>query len=952
MKNTLSKLLILLVLAFSGVALAQHPTAQVAKHPTILKCDGVSVTLGTTNVLTIAVDGIPFSGSNKFDHMYPRWAGTYYEYRRDTTLPLSLKSEVLPDRQVASFEMHSHGHELTGKQTFQVGPGRTAKVSVDVSSTTEAETLYENMIGDLNPAWFAGRPYTVKYRDGSTTSSIFPFAPPEVDDNTKLCFAQNFESLIVQTPNGPLEIETTGTPAISMLDYRKSPFPERSPLIWIGVLGHDFNNYAHESYSVTFHFPPTVKLDSAGKVSFATKVNDTKDALTSKKFDDIVVPTPKEMRLGNGAVEFGKDTPIVITGISENAVDSNAFMNIGKSLQKNIKDKFNIEVPLKKASQKANAEKAIVLAYRPELSSIVPEGYTVKAAENTVTAEANTTEGLLNAVRTLRQLLRPATGEGAFAMRRADINDYPSMPFRGLYFNTGKNAVKEQEAVITNLMSDLKMNALVYSVTFAEWTSRPELTKPLVSMSLDDLKKIADICKRENIELIPTIPTYGLKEWYRYDWVKAGMIGQPVHGQWNNPPEQEALEAILDEAINLLHPKTMLICHDELEVSKEEVLASIKHWHEFLGKRGVRTAIWSDLFLTRDEGPDATNCKTQADADWMRAELPKDVLIFDWHYAYAKAEAFKSLKIWNTLGFDTIASTGNSRMNILPFCKAVTDERKNYPDTKGKSLGMIVTTWCGRNFDKNAMDKNSNVLASYVLGAEAAWTGGTDNPKDVSLDYVSYFENIWTQSILPNHSTDGWTLDLVSAQTDNDVAKNSFLSLKAKDGKWLAYTTGEDLSDFPSGLTRLGRFEFAIPENKTALLIPGQLDGFENAPTEVDLSCNGKKADIISFLTAATRTNSDNSPIAKTHLIYEDGTQASFDWVMGANIYSLEDARKSVNTPLVWRAGKGVTSRNVHVCSWRNPFPEKKIRTIKTVSAQNGAGLLLFGITGINEKTN
>ena len=127
--------------------------AQVAEEPLVMSQDGISVTLATTDVLTIAVDGMLFSEKTEFNHMMPRWAGTYYEYRRDTTLPLSLKHEnVAGKKQIASFEMHAQGKELEGKQTFELGPGRRLKISVDVRSTTVGKTLYEHMIGDLNPA--------------------------------------------------------------------------------------------------------------------------------------------------------------------------------------------------------------------------------------------------------------------------------------------------------------------------------------------------------------------------------------------------------------------------------------------------------------------------------------------------------------------------------------------------------------------------------------------------------------------------------------------------------------------------------------------------------------------------------------------------------------------------------------------------------------------------------
>lgn len=335
----------------------------------------------------------------------------------------------------------------------------------------------------------------------------------------------------------------------------------------------------------------------------------------------------------------------------------------------------------------------------------------------------------------------------------------------------------------------------------------------------------------------------------------------------------------------------------------------------------------------------------------MRAQLPSDILVIDWHYAEAAASEFKSLKVWNDLGFDCIAGTGNTPANILPFAQAVTKqiEAQDENTTQGKSLGMVVTTWAGRNFNIEAMNKFVKAVQSYVLGAEAAWTGGYEKATDVPFDYVSEFENIWNKSVLPDTATKGWTVDLTKAkQSDNrTMVKMSFASLKAaKDKSWLGYMTGDDLSKLPVGKQTFDRFVFDLPSDNTALLLAGQMDKFAGSHS-ISLPCDGKKASVINFMTAATEGGPTSEAIATTYVQYEDGTEASFDWNLGNNVYAISDENASINTPLIWKDGKDDTLKCIHSFCWQNPEPDKAIKNIKTVSNKKSAGLLIFAITGV-----
>ena len=96
-----------------------------------------------------------------------------------------------------------------------------------------------------------------------------------------------------------------------------------------------------------------------------------------------------------------------------------------------------------------------------------PEGYRIRVGDSAV-LEAETTVGLLQASRTLRQLLRDRDGAG-LGVRRCTVDDWPSMPFRGVLIYNGRNAVAEQVRLVREIFGALKMNALMHHVNLANW---------------------------------------------------------------------------------------------------------------------------------------------------------------------------------------------------------------------------------------------------------------------------------------------------------------------------------------------------------------------------------------------------------------------------------------------------------------------------------------------------
>ena len=204
-----------------------------------------------------------------------------------------------------------------------------------------------------------------------------------------------------------------------------------------------------------------------------------------------------------------------------------------------------------------------------------------------------------------------------------------------------------------------------------------------------------------------------------------------------NPATYDFIEKIYDETIDIFHPKWFHIGHDEVvdrgvypyrEESKKHSVADlfamdVKKLDAYFRPKGIRMMLWGDMMLTKSESSDGgANAVDEAQARQMRAAIPKDTVICDWHYQPAKPDAYKSLSVFKDDGLQTIASTWFNPLNISSFA---TGARKN------DSLGLLQTTWAGYNLDERAMQKEFKQFSAYILAAEYAWSGQETLPDDL-----------------------------------------------------------------------------------------------------------------------------------------------------------------------------------------------------------------------------
>ncbi|MEI7634234.1 MAG: glycoside hydrolase family 20 zincin-like fold domain-containing protein, partial [bacterium] len=939
--------------------LAQSLVCRAAPESYVMERDGVRVAVGQGAWPDIVVDGALFSKASQFWVVNPKWTEHWYSYDRDSTLPQRLRKETAPNgAQRVWFTMSAPGGEFDATQTIELKQGRRLRIAVDARLTSDIGAVMEHEIGNIVPGWLTGRPYEWTDNNGKTTRRIVAAEAPAYD--TKRCkMISGFRSFVFDSRAGRVEIrsastpsgQTTGTAPLTLLDYRKNKYAMGNMTFWFGVFDIPIKRGQTVSYELEFIFPPRMPAAKSQDAALTTKPQQTDAALRSEVVPDRIIPTPKKLSWKKGNLPLTEGMPVVV---SAPAGEGRSFAReLAGELSRGIFERTGVRL---KPEDQGGGD-GIIMTLRDGAASggLRPEAYQILIGDNPPrrTLTADTTEGLVNAVKTLKQLLREDNGK--WSLRKCRIDDYPAQGFRGILYFTGKNALDVQLKLLRDILGPLKINQLVYHCSLVNWASHPELHSPALGMSLEDARAVAAEAKRQHITVTPFVPAYGLKEWLRFGGLKHPNAGKPKLDDPFGAEETKTLKDIMREAAAVFPSPWFHIGHDELETSTPALLASVRNWRDFLAGMGRRTMIWSDLFLWGGESTDAMNAPSAGEARARREGLPKDVIVCDWHYASAAPPKYTSLKIFNDAGLDTLACPWFEPENILSFAKAATLQmekpaRADAGARRGKTLGLLDTTWAGWNYDRRALEENACQAAAYVLAAEAAWTGGTANPLSVPFDYFAEFIRMWTEDVLPRGGAKGWVVNLSEAAKFPLRSGGKDRSASTPSG-WLGYRTGDDLREFPVGRQWLGRFLFDLPgekDNPRAVLLSAMFNPEGAWPSKLVIPVE-TTASAVTFAIAATVTGPGDPPVAETVVSYDDGSTAGIAWRLGQNIFPLDDPRITAAAPIIWqRGGANRAPFRVHSFTWINPAPGKVIRSMVFKSADKGSGVLLFGISGIH----
>ncbi len=908
---------------------------------------------------------------NNFDFSYTK-SGVSLKYKGVTVLRKSSLYVVSPGWTDLLFGHHLVEPTITSED---IPGGKLIKVTMknDVFSATYNVTLLESdeatidlqyrllrdvpaeieyCLGYFSAPLIADCAFEADTVDGHKTG-VVPYAAASSNQHESM-LVPPFHELQIDSRLGPMELTITGdNEDLVFFDARRDPQPwaREAPIFWCG-LGSPARPL---SYGREFHCIATIKFSPTRDVTIApdirpetVRITDVEDAKLPMDEMIKVIPQPKSMDLTGNDFAITRDTLIVLP---DQPTDADRFA--AESLNEELRDIYGVELKVVSAGE-TQAGRGLIALGEPGRNSLLDrlsrgigleppaedEGYSLKASKPFVLVVGKDAKGTFYGIQTLIQLLKP-TVDGV-AVTGAIIKDWPSMKIRGAHVFIGNESKPFLEKLIRRIFARHKLNFLLIQADYTKWATDPKIWLDW-STSKEDLKSIIDCARLHHMEVAPLVQSLGHSEWMFKNNANLDIAEDPERPYGycpNNPKSYEFIFKVYDEAIDLFKPKWFHIGHDEVtmggrfphdETCKQKSVSQlfnedVARLHDYFDKKGIRMMLWGDMGLYKTETPDAGWAATLESAREIREGMPKDVIVTDWHYC--AADDFPSVRMYQDLGHDVIASTWYVPQNIVDFGTSA---------QKDGALGLMETLWAGYHISEATLGEQFQQFHAYILAAEFAWGPGGRGLEDLPYTPAEEFTKIWKREKADHTARDGFTIDLTPYVTVP-------LSGDSKQA-WLGYGPEHDLRSLKTGRQRLVGVDFDIP--KGAVMLAGDMNPSGAWPNSIRILI-GRKADDLVFLLAGAFHADKGQPVGKVLIRYSGAESVEMNLVYGENIVAWNDSSATPSAVTAWMGRTSGGDKIVlRALDWHNPLPEKSIESIEITALATECAPVLFGLTGL-----
>ncbi len=442
--------------------------------------------------------------------------------------------------------------------------------------------------------------------------------------------------------------------------------------------------------SITLAFEPASKEDSA---------------LIRKR----LVPLPVEYVFGTQSVRI--DNRIKVVVMSENT-------ETAKEIVEKIFPKWFITMP------RLSTEKT---------SEAIPvDGYKLHIEKDTITITASNSGGILNALKTLRQLVEPNRDTEKvqyYIVPELDINDFPALGFRGMHlcWFPETDPVRIEQAI--RLASYYKFNYIVLEMwgTY-QFEKRPEFCWAEHSVDKKEIRRLVGIGRELGITLVPQFNLFGHASASRGCSSKHAILDfhpeyqplfEPDGWTWclSNPATRAVLTDLVLEFYDAFDnpPFFHIGCDEAYSAATCPVcrhadygklfIDHLTYFCNLLKERNCRTMMWHDMLIERTGSFAGYVAGGNARTAGLLDKLSKEMIICDWQYsAPKKDEQWPTTRFFKSQGFDVIVCPWNVRTGIESLGKLAVDE---------KLFGLLETTW--HHLDGPGM------RTMFATGARATW---------------------------------------------------------------------------------------------------------------------------------------------------------------------------------------------------------------------------------------
>jgi hypothetical protein len=735
----------------------------------------------------------------------------------------------------------------------------------------------------------------------------------------------------------------------------------------------------------------------------------------------VIFPIPADLKVNSGSFKIDNSTFIILP---EKPSPSDAFL--ADILTAEFSDKFEYPVLTKRKSAVVSGEKFILAgdisnpliakyckdnSLTTVLKALGKEGYILNVNGNSAVVAANTKNGALFGLESLRQIINSENGE--ISIMQVGVKDAPAYPFRGIkLYLPGRENITFFKRFVKDFVAFYKFNKIILelnanmrlekhpelnvgAVQFERHLSFSRLDRPPgVHMEYQnsshqdnadggilEKEEVADLVsyiRKFNIEVIPELPS--LTHAYYLLWGHrelAENLAQPYPDTYCplKPESYKLYFDVLDEYIDVIHPTLIHVGHDEWRMEKdlcelckgkdygELYAADITKIHDHLAKKGIRMAIWGDHLLESVTEKEFQTWKSSAGYQYkipgaLRPEqvlklIPKDILIFNWFWDEPANDRQVS-----EFGFEQVY--GNFRADI--------NDWKSRDNIKGL-LGGAPSSWAGtteRNFGKDQ-------LMDFLGSSNLLWSKEYlpfDRLVFMAEPMVSEINYRFRGKFLPSEAGSK-VLPLSIATGSNSGLSEGLVSLNGR--------------EILTGNIKSGNYNFDLGQNGTdpkAAVVVTLKD--QSGPVTAGAIPVGKDVNSIIFLHACTAEGSNKKAYDMIYnfeetaellgwyeVVYEDGFIETIPLRYGLNILDWNwQQRISANASPKVKYSQSQYAYNAGAvkCSagnsdpvtffsyeWVNPRPGKPVKEINLKSVRFGKNnenaIILLGMSVTEKKS-
>ncbi len=921
------------------VTLSLAPSCCAQKLPLTLETGRLSLSVGEKRNISLKVDGVTVIRESGLYLVQPQWAGTYLDQEKVTP-----KVTMTIDGAMTATARYETP-DAEAEYLYELGVDDSLKVTLRFRMKTDKPAEVEYTAGYLNADLLKGMPYTAETVDGPSKGFVPLFA--KSSDQTASRLTPLLKSVRFETAVGPMEISVTGnnrvTSYLNLFDAREEDanWGRNNPILWLGIGSPSLPIGKGEHVcTVTYRFGTPTASKPARVLSGKTPVTALRTARLSPAEVLPIIPRPKQMWPTGQRMYLGKGSSIVIP-VKACAEETAA----ARELRDELKTFWGVDVPVKRGqpTYETGTSGVIQLAVGKAPKGIRvwspkrPEAYAVVVDGHRAEARASTPTGVYFAAQTLKQMIR-RDDRGVY-IQGATIRDWPTMAFRGVHWYGGPESWPFHQRMIQRIVAPLKFNTMVYEAEFTKWDSQPKIFNPQRGTPKEMVRKTLSEARAHFLEPIPLISAMGHTEWLFHNGQNLDFVADPNRPYAydpTNPRAYEVLFGVMQETVDLFQPKVFHIGNDEINTTAsfppkgstktvtELVLEDTNKRYQWLKDRGIRTMMWSDMFLHSSEIKSAANAPSLEEARKRRAGLPKDIIIADWHYL--PLEDFNSVPVWQKEGFTVVGCPWYQWPNIMNFARTLERE---------KAYGYLQTTWAGYAMSLGVVEKERFQFAAYVLAAEAAWNGGARSLEKLGWSADQAFTYFWDR-----------TKDGLNARAGSVVDLSELSNID-----WWEWT-----GNLPGAKTVQRSANPVIPKTLDGIvfkpdkpvLLWGPLNSGGTHPMAVTVSLGNQKAKDIAFLWGTTANAPWFTPVARLRLTYADGRTEDKEIQYGKDIAAFTDKRSSPEAVVSW-SGKSPYGESVNLRRWlfRNPRPDVAIKDITLTTEGTEASPVLLGVTAI-----